>query len=83
MSAPRLDALDRVHGPAARPGYDPAAHGVGILHLGIGAFHRAHQAVATDDALARSGGDWRNCSAWANRRRFVPRRSRWPNPAPT
>ena len=59
MSAPRLDALDRVQGPAARPGYDPAAHGVGILHLGIGAFHRAHQAVATDDALARSGGDWR------------------------
>lgn len=59
MSAPLLDALDRVHGPAALPGYDPAAHGVGILHLGIGAFHRAHQAVASDDALARSGGDWR------------------------
>ena len=41
------------------PGYDPAAHGVGILHLGAGAFHRAHQAAITDTALAASGGDWR------------------------
>ena len=28
----------------ARPGYDPASLPVGIMHLGIGAFHRAHQA---------------------------------------
>jgi fructuronate reductase len=27
--------------------------------LGAGAFHRAHQAVYTDDALAAAGGDWR------------------------
>lgn len=32
---------------------------VGIVHLGIGAFHRAHQAVYTDDALAKQGGDWK------------------------
>lgn len=43
----------------ARPGYAPAEHGPGIVHLGIGAFHRAHQAVYTDAALATSGGDWR------------------------
>jgi len=43
----------------AAPDYDPAAHGVGILHLGAGAFHRAHQAAITDAALAASGGDWR------------------------
>lgn len=42
-----------------RPGYDRDAHGFGILHLGLGAFHRAHQAVYTDDALAAEGGDWR------------------------
>ena len=41
------------------PGYDPAAHGAGIVHLGAGAFHRAHQAAITDAALAASGGDWR------------------------
>jgi fructuronate reductase len=54
----RLTALDQV--PASlRPGYDPAAHGVGIVHLGLGAFHRAHQAALTDMSLAASGGDWR------------------------
>ncbi len=39
--------------------YDPQAHGVGVAHIGPGAFHRAHQAVYTDDALAAAGGDWR------------------------
>ncbi|MEM9575690.1 MAG: hypothetical protein AAF999_01610 [Pseudomonadota bacterium] len=29
------------------------------MHIGLGAFHKAHQAVYTDDALAASGGDWR------------------------
>ena len=41
------------------PAYDRAAHGEGIVHLGLGAFHKAHQAVYTDDALAHAGGDWR------------------------
>ena len=31
----------------------------GIVHLGIGAFHRAHQAVYTEDAMNAQGGDWR------------------------
>lgn len=45
--------------PAAieRPGYDRAAARRGVVHLGIGAFHRAHQAVYFDRALA--GGDLR------------------------
>ncbi|SNY54310.1 mannitol dehydrogenase family protein [Paractinoplanes atraurantiacus] len=30
----------------------------GIVHLGLGAFFRAHQAVYTEDALAAAGGDW-------------------------
>lgn len=40
--------------PAAvlRPDYDPRAVGAGIVHLGLGAFHRAHQAVFTDALLA-------------------------------
>jgi len=33
---------------------------VGILHLGLGAFHRAHQAVYTDDILA-SDPRWGIC----------------------
>lgn len=43
----------------ARPAYRPQDHGPGIVHIGLGAFHRAHQAVYTDDALAAGGGDWR------------------------
>ncbi|MET0203695.1 MAG: mannitol dehydrogenase family protein, partial [Casimicrobiaceae bacterium] len=42
----------------ARPSYDAAGLPVGIVHLGIGAFHRAHQAIYTDDAIAASGGAW-------------------------
>lgn len=46
--------------PAAvqTPGYDRRALATGIVHLGIGAFHRAHQAVYTEDVLNRDGGDW-------------------------
>jgi len=40
--------------PLIRPG-DVAA---GIVHIGLGAFHRAHQAVYTEEAIAATGGDW-------------------------
>lgn len=33
----------------------------GIIHLGVGAFHRAHQAVYTDDVLNTHGGNWGIC----------------------
>lgn len=36
----------------------PANLKTGILHLGLGAFHRAHQAAFTQDAIAAAGGDW-------------------------
>ena len=34
-----------------RPAYDRRALKTGIVHLGVGAFHRAHHAVYTDDVL--------------------------------
>lgn len=37
------------------PAVDPADVSVGLVHLGLGAFHRAHQAVFTEDAAAASG----------------------------
>jgi fructuronate reductase len=40
------------------PAYDRAAQAAGIVHIGIGAFHRAHQAVYTDDALNAGDRDW-------------------------
>jgi len=60
MSHPaRLSSLPDGPDGAIRPGYRPGDHAPGIVHLGPGAFHRAHLAVYTDDALAASGGDWR------------------------
>ena len=48
-----LSTLASLPPAVVRPAYDPAAVSVGIVHLGLGAFHRAHQAVFTDDVLAR------------------------------
>jgi len=45
-------------GHVALPGYDRAATQIGIVHFGLGAFTRAHQAWYTDAAMERDGGDW-------------------------
>ena len=42
----------------ARPAYDRRRVTTGVVHLGIGAFHRAHQAVVFDDALASGDLRW-------------------------
>ena len=36
-------------------GYDRAACDIGVVHLGYGAFHRAHQAVYLDDHMEATG----------------------------
>ena len=47
---------------AARPWrYSRPALRPGIVHLGVGAFHRAHQAVYTDLALEQAWGPWGIC----------------------
>lgn len=38
--------------------YDRDKIQTGIVHLGIGAFHRAHQAYYTEAVLNQFGGDW-------------------------
>ena len=38
--------------------YDPALTDIGIVHLGVGAFHRAHQADYTDAVLAKGDRRW-------------------------
>jgi len=45
--------LGQANAGVQKPGYDRNAVTPGIVHLGIGAFHRAHQAVVIDDVLAR------------------------------
>ena len=56
-----LATLDRLPDDVGRPAYTPRDVGIGIVHLGIGAFHRAHQAIYTDAALAAAGGSWGIC----------------------
>jgi fructuronate reductase len=50
--------LARLPGQIRRPDYDRSGIGPGIVHLGIGAFHRAHQAVVIDDLLAQGASGW-------------------------
>jgi fructuronate reductase len=56
---------------AEAPGYAPGDVRIGIVHLGIGAFFRAHAAVYTDDVLTEVGGDWGVCGV-SQRSRTVP-----------
>lgn len=44
-----------------QPGYDLRRLVSRIVHIGFGAFHRAHQGVMTDRVLNRHGGDWGIC----------------------
>ncbi len=53
-----LASLAAVPARVQRPDYNVAGLKCGIVHLGLGAFHRAHQAVFTEDAISHSGGDW-------------------------
>ena len=37
--------------PIAKPSYDRSEIGIGIVHFGVGGFHRAHQAMYVDRLL--------------------------------
>ncbi|MBY2920254.1 mannitol dehydrogenase family protein [Rhizobium leguminosarum] len=54
----RLQTLSGLASTAKLPAYDRKQLKSGILHLGPGAFFRAHFAPFTDAALAAVGGDW-------------------------
>ena len=55
-----LKALANLPSSVRKPAYKPADTRIGIVHLGPGAFHRAHQAVYLDDLLA-DHPDWAIC----------------------
>jgi fructuronate reductase len=59
----RLDS----YGTATPPQPDPRSLTVGQVHLGLGAFHRAHQAVYTDDAIRRTGENHWGIAAFTQR----------------
>ena len=60
MTALSREALASLPLWVARPAYDPAGIATGIVHLGLGAFHRAHQAVYTETVL-KSDPRWGIC----------------------
>ena len=41
-----------------KPAYDRSSLGIGMAHIGVGAFHRCHQAEYTDDLLERGLDRW-------------------------
>ena len=51
-------ALAGLPASVARPEYDRTAQACGIVHFGIGAFHRAHQAWYTNAAMNAGERDW-------------------------
>jgi fructuronate reductase len=53
MTQLSLSTLPSLPANVLRPAYAPTDVTIGAIHLGLGAFHRAHQAVYTDDVLAR------------------------------
>jgi len=61
-TAPHLNeaALATLPPAVARPIYQRRDTRIGIVHLGVGAFHRAHQAVYVDDLLT-DDPDWAIC----------------------
>ena len=63
MSPTRLNeaSLHAARSGTILPTYNRDATRFGIVHIGPGAFHRAHQAVYTEDAMAIAGGDWGIC----------------------
>jgi mannitol 2-dehydrogenase len=60
VSAPlRADALAGLDVPV--PSYDRSAVRAGVVHVGVGGFHRAHEAVYLDEVLAAGSTEWGVC----------------------
>ncbi len=58
LSARTLGTLPR---GVSVPTYDRSAVEIGIVHLGLGAFHRSHQATYTEDVISKEMGPWGIC----------------------
>jgi mannitol 2-dehydrogenase len=50
--------LGRLDPRVSVPGYDRRSLAGGIVHIGVGSFHRAHQAVYLDDLCRAGVADW-------------------------
>jgi fructuronate reductase len=50
--------LDRLPAGIGRPAYDRSRIAAGLVHIGVGAFHRAHQAAWFDEILSEGDLRW-------------------------
>ena len=69
--ATQLPRLSRATVPESVLGHSRGTPATGIVHIGLGNFHRAHLAVYTAKALAEHGGDW-GIFAYSMRSATVP-----------
>src|SRR5262245_53961602 len=63
MSRTKLNdrTLGRLAASVIRPAYARDEVSVGIVHFGLGNFHRVHQAIYVDRCLAAGARDWGIC----------------------
>lgn len=61
--------LPQLNSAITRPEYDRENTQIGIVHLGPGAFFRAHQAWYTEQAMNLKGGNWGICAVALNSNR--------------
>jgi len=61
MTTLSASTLATLPSAVATPAYDRAAISTGIVHFGVGGFHRAHQAMYVDALLARGFSEWGIC----------------------
>jgi mannitol 2-dehydrogenase len=54
-------ALGELAAHVAVPAYDRSQLTEGVVHIGVGGFHRAHQALYHDDLLAAGEREWAIC----------------------
>ena len=58
----RQDSLGDLGPGVSVPAYDRSRVSVGIVHIGPGAFHRAHEAMYVDSYLAKGDPSWGICT---------------------
>ena len=57
MNRLNADSLSAAPASVRRPTYDREKMRIGFAHIGVGAFHRCHQAEYTEDALEAGADD--------------------------
>lgn len=58
MTALSSNTLANIPPDVARPAYNRSAVSAGIVHFGVGAFHRSHEAMFVDRVLALGHSEW-------------------------